>query len=256
MLCAHNYCSLPLPDMPTPPSSLHVSLSQAPLARLDSLRYILERSEAIYPKEQALALAVAAEALGNAEVLRDCLTLGLEYGATPHEFYEAFLQTYLFAGFPAALEAIALLHTVCKERGLRFDAPSKADIDVAHFQERGQQLCEAIYTTTYSKMRTNLQTLSPDLAEWMIVEGYGKTLSREGVLPRLRELLIVSVLAVTGWKTQLYSHLRGAMNLGAAPIECIDILNNLDVFDEPHIQERVRAAKLVLESVLGRTTHA
>ncbi len=233
------------------PSSQH-----APSASLDSLRFVLERSEAVYPKEQALALAVAAEALGNAEILRDCLALGLEYGATPHEFYEAFLQTYLFAGFPAALEAIALLHDFCNERGLSFHAPSKAELDTASFQKRGEQLCEAIYTNTYSKMRTNLATLSPDLAEWMIVEGYGKTLSRKGLQPRLRELLVVSALAVTGWKTQLYSHLRGAMNLGAAPIECIDILNNLEIFDEPHIQERVRAAKLVLESVLGRIAHA
>jgi alkylhydroperoxidase/carboxymuconolactone decarboxylase family protein YurZ len=135
-------------------------------------------------------------------------------------------------------------------------APSKEDFHLETFTKRGEALCEAVYTSAYAKMRTSLSTLTPDLAEWMIVEGYGKTLARQGLTPRVRELCIVSVLAVTGWENQLYSHLRGAMNVGAAPIECIDILNNLEVFTELHIQERVHAAKQVLERVLGRNNDA
>lgn len=218
-----------------------------------TIRSILERSEALYPKEQALALAAAAEALGRADVLRECITLGLEHGATPQEFYEVFLQTYLFAGFPAALEALALLQTVCRETNTLFHAPPKANYDLQLFMQRGEEFCKIVYSTAYDKMRRTLDGITPDLANWMIVEGYGKTLTREGVTPRVRELCIASALAVTGWKNQLYSHLRGAMNVGAAPIECIDILNNLEIFKEPHIQERVLAAKHVLETVLGRT---
>lgn len=220
----------------------------------DQLRLIIERSEALFPSEQSLAMATAAAALGQTVLLKKCILLGLERGATPIEFYEAFLQTYLFAGFPSALEAISCLQTTCKEMNLSLDVSSTIEWNIPHFRKQGEELCESIYTTTYSKMRTNLNALSPDLADWMIVEGYGKTLSRQGLKPRLRELLIVSTLAVLGWKNQLYSHLRGAMNVGAAPIECIDILNNLEIFTEPHIQERVRTAKHVLETLLGRAT--
>jgi 4-carboxymuconolactone decarboxylase len=191
--------------------------------------------------------------LGNSELLRECLLSALVYGATPLQCYEALLQTYLFAGFPSALEGITVFQALCKENDIIFDAPVAAEYNISVFSERGAAFCETIYTNAYSKMRTNLATLSPDLAEWMIVEGYGKTLSRKGLTPRVRELLNVSVLAVSGWKTQLYSHLRGAMNVGAQPIECIDILSNLEIFTEPHIQERIKAAKLVLETLLGRT---
>jgi 4-carboxymuconolactone decarboxylase len=218
------------------------------------LRSIVERSEAVPPAEQALALAVAAEALGNTALLRECLLSALAHGATPLECYEALLQTYLFAGFPAALEGIAIFQSLCKENHISFHTPAAAEYNPSAFAERGAVLCETIYTNAYSKMRTNLATLTPDLAEWMILDGYGKTLAREGLPVRLRELLNVSVLAVTGWKTQLYSHLRGAMNVGAQPIECIDILNNLEIFTESHIQERVYSAKLVLETLLGRTS--
>ena len=218
------------------------------------IRTIVERSEAIPPGEQALALAVAAEALGNSAILKECILSGLQHGATPHEYYEAMLQTYLFAGFPAALEGLTVLQSVLKENNISFHAPVAAEYTVSAFAERGSALCETIYTNAYSKMRSNLSSLSPDLSEWMIVEGYGKTLAREGLSLRVRELLNVSILAVMGWKTQLYSHLRGAMIVGAQPIECIDILNNLEIFTEPYIQERVQRAKLVLETLLGRTT--
>ena len=218
------------------------------------LRTIVERSEAVPPAEQALALAVAAEALGNTLLLQECLLSALAHGATPLQCYEALLQTYLFAGFPAALEGIAVFQALCTENHISFHPPAAAEYDTPAFRERGAAFCEEVYTNAYHKMRTNLTALTPDLADWMIVEGYGKTLTRHGLTPRVRELLNVSVLAVTGWKTQLYSHLRGAMSIGAQPIECIDILNNLEIFTEPHIQERVQSAKLVLETLLGRTT--
>lgn len=237
--------------MHTPTISTNIPQRSSP----EFLRYVVERSESLYPSEQALALASAAAALGNTDILKRSLLLGLEHGATPLDCYEALLQTYLFAGFPAALEAISMLHTVCKETNTPFHAPSKEQFHLETFTQRGETLCADIYTTAYSKMRTNLDALSPDLAEWMIVEGYGKTLARQGLTPRVRELCIVSVLAVTGWYNQLYSHLRGAMNVGAAPIECIDIVNNLEVFLEPHIEERVLAAKQVLERVLGRNNN-
>jgi 4-carboxymuconolactone decarboxylase len=231
--------------------SPHTPHSNVPPSRL---RTIVERSEAVPPAEQALALAVAAEALGDTLFLRECLLSALAHGATPLECYEALLQTYLFAGFPAALEGIATFQALCKENHISFHAPAAAEYDIPVFRQRGEVFCEEVYTNAYYKMRTNLTALTPDLAEWMIVEGYGKTLTRRGLTPRVRELLNVSVLAVTGWKTQLYSHLRGAMNIGAQPIECIDIVNNLEIFTEPHIQERVQSAKLVLETLLGRTT--
>src|SRR5690606_22884508 len=63
--------------------------------------------------------------------------------------------------------------------------------------------------------------LHPSLDHWMIVEGYGKVLSRPGLdLPR-RELCIVAACAATAQDRQLHSHLWGALNAGASP-EVID----------------------------------
>jgi alkylhydroperoxidase/carboxymuconolactone decarboxylase family protein YurZ len=54
------------------------------------------------------------------------------------------------------------------------------------------------------------------MERWMIVEGYGKVLSRPGLDLATRELCIVALLAPQDAAPQLYSHLRGALNAGAA----------------------------------------
>ena len=51
----------------------------------------------------------------------------------------------------------------------------------------------------------------------MVTEGYGKVLGRAGLDLATRELCIVALLAPQDAGPQLYSHLRGALNVGAAP---------------------------------------
>jgi 4-carboxymuconolactone decarboxylase len=58
----------------------------------------------------------------------------------------------------------------------------------------------------------------------MIVEGYGKVLARPGLDLARRELCIVAVCAATGQERQLHAHLRGALNVGAAPAEIEEVL--------------------------------
>jgi 4-carboxymuconolactone decarboxylase len=69
----------------------------------------------------------------------------------------------------------------------------------------------------------------------MIVEGYGKVLSRPALdLPR-RELCIVAACAASKQDRQLHSHLHGALNVGVEPdvIEAtIDAI--ADLLDETH----------------------
>ena len=50
----------------------------------------------------------------------------------------------------------------------------------------------------------------------MVEEGYGKVLARPGLALVVRELGIVALLALQDAPAQLYSHLRGALNAGAA----------------------------------------
>ena len=140
--------------------------------------------------------------------------------AKPNELYEAFLQLYLFAGFPAALEAVRALRNVCGDE--RYSLHEEMNYD--HFKERGTSLYKRVYAKNAQHVRDEMLALSPELAEWALIEGYGKTLSRPGLDEKTRELCIVAILTQLSWKRQLFSHILGAHNVGGDREEITDAI--------------------------------
>ncbi|HUP88360.1 MAG TPA: carboxymuconolactone decarboxylase family protein [Longimicrobiales bacterium] len=131
--------------------------------------------------------------------------------ADPAEAEEALLQSYLFVGYPVALQALSMW----RERTGR-EAEAKASTDKpAEWKKRGEEVCEVVYGGQYGKLRENIARLHPDMERWMLEEGYGKVLSRPGLDLKTRELCIIGVLVGLDAPQQLYSHLRGALNAGA-----------------------------------------
>ena len=129
------------------------------------------------------------------------------------EVEEVILQSYLFLGYPMALNGFAAWR--------RFSAgrPEATIDDPDGWVERGQDVCRAVYGGQYPRLRENIRDLHPDMERWMVKEGYGKVLGRPGLSLADRELCISALLAVLDVPTQLYSHLRGALNVGVPPEE-------------------------------------
>jgi 4-carboxymuconolactone decarboxylase len=145
---------------------------------------------------------------------------------------ELILQCHLFAGFPRALNAM---------REWRRSQPEPvgppAEIAVGDWRERGEATCAIVYGEMYERLRGNIRRLHPDLDDWMIVDGYGKVLSRPGLDLARRELCIVAACAVSKQDRQLHSHLHGALNAGAAPPvvrEALDAIGDLLDRDQAH----------------------
>src|SRR6266480_977383 len=92
---------------------------------------------------------------------------------------EIILQSYLFAGFPRALNAARAWRSVSGRQAPSEDPEASADLNL--WRERGEETCEIVYGDSYEKLRKNIRDLHPALDEWMIVDGYGKVLSRPGV---------------------------------------------------------------------------
>lgn len=133
--------------------------------------------------------------------------------ADPVQVEETVLQSYLFLGYPAALNGFATWRLVSGHEAP--SAPDAANPEV--WAERGARVCRVVYGGQYERLRSNIRARHPDMDRWMIVEGYGKVLGRPGMALELRELCIVALLAVQDLPTQLFSHLRGALNAGATP---------------------------------------
>ena len=132
---------------------------------------------------------------------------------------EAILQSYLFLGYPIALNAFALWREISEG-----DVPAAVEDDWEEWVRRGEDVCKTVYGGQYEGLRRNVRRLHPDMERWMVVEGYGKVLGRPGLDLATRELCIASLLAVLGAPRQLYSHLRGALNAGAPQAEVEEAL--------------------------------
>jgi alkylhydroperoxidase/carboxymuconolactone decarboxylase family protein YurZ len=94
------------------------------------------------------------------------------------------------------------------------EGPGSFERYAREWWRRGVELCRAVYGSQYARLRENLGRIHPELADWMVFEGYGKVLSRPVITPRERELWIVPLLMAQNVPDQLFSHLRGAKNLG------------------------------------------
>ena len=166
----------------------------------------------------------------------------------PLHVEELVLQSYLFCGFPRALNAAREWRRVSQRA-----APASDEAEDLRpgeeWRERGEQTCAAVYDGMYEKLRLNVRDLHPALDSWMVMDGYGKVLSRPGLdLPR-RELCIVAACAAMGQDRQLHSHLRGALNVGVEPAT---LTAALDALADLVGAERVRSAQLLLARILGK----
>lgn len=153
----------------------------------------------------ALSAALAARSPGALDAALDDAAVH----ADPAEVEEVLLQSYLFLGYPAALNGFARW----RERSGR-PAPAPTPDEVS-WEERGAAVCRTVYGGQYEGVRANVRRLHPDMERWMVNEGYGKVLGRPGLGLATRELCIAALLAVLDAPRQLYSHVRGALNAGA-----------------------------------------
>ena len=142
---------------------------------------------------------------------------------------EIILQSYLFAGFPRALNAARAWRAVCPQPAPGEDEHATVD-DLDLWRERGEETCRIVYGQMYEKLRANIRELHPALDEWMIIDGYGKVLSRRYVDLRTRELCVVAACATSGQQRQLHSHLHGALNAGSTAPEIAAVLDALNDF--------------------------
>lgn len=160
---------------------------------------------------------------------------------------ECILQSYLFAGFPRALNAMREWRRISG-----VSAPSPETVEAPspeRWRDQGEATCAIVYGKFYDKLRVNIAGLHPALDEWMILEGYGKVLSRPGMDLMLRELCIVAACVASGQDRQLHSHLHGALNAGASADQVNDCLAALEgVVSDDNLQR----SRLLFARVVGK----
>ncbi len=123
------------------------------------------------------------------------------------KIYETLLQNYFLLAILQHLLSLKIL----KEMYPNKKFAEAADMNLYHFRKRGEANCIKVYGHKFEKLIKNVKNFSPDMAEWLVLEGYGKVLGRKGLNFKEREFCIVAVLTVLKFEDQLYSHINGAV---------------------------------------------
>jgi alkylhydroperoxidase/carboxymuconolactone decarboxylase family protein YurZ len=142
-----------------------------------------------------------------------------------NSIYETILQSYLFLGFPRMIEAAIVYNRIFGdiEQGKELNKISLEESE--SWFAAGLKLCRRVYGSNYENLYDRFNKISPEIFRWMVIEGYGKVLSRPNMTNIERELAEVAALIVDGRERQLLSHILGSLNVGA-DMELMRQINN------------------------------
>lgn len=163
---------------------------------------------------RSLALYSAAVAVADEDILSQAVAVAKRSDLTKEALYEVVLQSYLFLGFPRMLSAAENLHSHFRDVGGKPRFEGISDEESKSWFLNGLSLCRQVYGPDFPPLQAKVEAFAPEIFRWMIIEGYGKVLSRPGLSISDRELSIIAFLLVENRPKQLFSHIKGALNVG------------------------------------------
>src|SRR5213083_27074 len=189
-----------------------------------NVKVSVEKPTGLDPQTLALVRIAAATATGDEARLRDRMIAARAVHVPPQWVDELLLQSFLNVGYPLALVAFGVW------RGLAGPVlESEKGEPIAHpewerWTKRGVVACNEVYGRTYHKLMLNLRALHPAIEPLVVVDAYGKILSRPGLDTKRRELCTLAAIAMLRADRQLHAHMRGALNTGSTREEVDAVL--------------------------------
>jgi len=164
---------------------------------------------------------------GEAESLRQGFQEVINCGVSALPVREVILTTYLFDGYPTALEGFRLWAEIEQTSPQLSENCHYTPDSLELWRKRGQILCRKIYGPQFEALMSKVSVFAPELVDAMIVEGYGKVLSRKALPEWVRELVITGILAFKNRPRQMFSHALGALRVGAGKIQLNDAIESI-----------------------------
>ena len=121
-----------------------------------------------------------------------------------------------------------------------------SDLDLKEFRRQGESLFRTIYGSHTDVVLGALDQFHSQLKDWILVDAYGKILSRPGLSPKERELCAVAALLVSDDTRQLSSHIRGAIHCGAEEQEIQSAIQSIQFLVNP---EQIQLGLEILNKV-------
>jgi len=148
--------------------------------------------------------------------LRAHANAALNIGVKPIEIREVIYQLAPFIGYPKVLNALDVINTVFKDRGIKLPLQNEATIADSERFDKGKAIQSPIYG---EGMKQNMKDLPGEFADAIpriLTEScFGDFYTRSGLDLKTRELMIFCALVTLGGADrQLGSHAVGNMKVG------------------------------------------
>ena len=187
------------------------------------------------PRLSALASMAMFAAGGRKDALTGQMRAALHQGVSLAEMVEVLTQVAVYAGFPAAINAVAALSGVAAEPPhAQPPIPEMTGPDTAaRRMERGLAAMAKTSAAAGETVVRGFDDLAPDLGRLIVEHSYGDVFSRPGLDPKTRELCAISALAAIGTSTAaapLKVHIRAAIRAGGTRSEIEEVFLNLEPY--------------------------
>jgi 4-carboxymuconolactone decarboxylase len=191
------------------------------------------------PRQRQIATVAALAALGNAAPqLRFHIGGALNVGCTRREVVEVFIHTSVYAGFPAALNALSAAREVFADRPA--DTADTADTGESAAEpitapadryRRGLEALRAIDGEGGVQVVDSLNDIAPDLARYVIEYAFGDVYSRTGLDLATRELATLAMCTALGTAApQLRLHIGAFLTVGGTREEVIELMTQMAAY--------------------------
>ncbi|EHR49433.1 uncharacterized protein, gamma-carboxymuconolactone decarboxylase subunit like protein [Saccharomonospora marina XMU15] len=185
-------------------------------------------------RQRQLTTVAALTALGHATPqLRFHIDGALNVGCNRREIVETIVHVVVYAGFPAALNAMTVAKEVFSQRadGSGDDLGGQPQDARESRYERGWKALSQIDGEAGHAVLAGLRDIAPDLGHYIIEFSFGDIYSRQGLDLRTRELVTIAACTALGTaRPQLKVHTHGLLNVGGTREEVVEAILQMAVY--------------------------
>jgi 4-carboxymuconolactone decarboxylase len=158
------------------------------------------------------ARLAAAHAAGDQAALAGELRAAHRAGVEWDTCYEVLLQLVAYTGYPRTLNAMATFRAVSGIAAGEQPSEPWESHATAVWPERGIAIFHALWPG--HALADSVRPLSPELAEWVIYDDFGRIFGRPGLTLLEREAAVIGSLVGQGTTPQLRSHRLAFLAVG------------------------------------------
>lgn len=158
------------------------------------------------------ARLAAAHAAGDQAALADELRAAHAAGIEWETCYEVLLQLVAYTGYPRTLNAMTTFRAVSGVPVKEQSSEPWETHATAVWPERGVAIFHALWPG--HALADSVRPLSPELAEWVIYDDFGRIFGRPGLTLLEREAAVIGSLVGQGTTPQLRSHRLAFLAVG------------------------------------------